>query len=676
MPDTPRPSLLDPLVLARLGSSEAAGSRHHRGDPQRAPQVAPSRTVDRVRGAQGVRAGGRGPAHRLEGLRQVRQVLREEVRAGDEPPRLPDRGLLRLDGLPRRPGPDVQARVRERPGGLARLPARPPAGRGRAGAGLGAGPLGAAAAGHGRAPHARSWTRSRQCQAEGPTELGAAVDWVIEHAPRRSSVLVFSDLMDREEKVLKRLGQLGLRKHEVTLFHVLDPAELEFPFEDPTLFLSMEDERQVEANGRDMRKGYLELFGRWLDEVAPLRLRVRRGLRACAGPTPRSTRCSSPSWRDGSGPRHEPRLRQPGAPVGPPGRGHPGRHPPVLPPAAAAHPVPGHRLHPPGPPGDAAAAAAQEDPALHGPHAPPGRHRHRHRPPARRAARVERARRRRPARHRHRPRRLRLHALPARRPDALRARPGRRARRARLAHLRGARHRGGVRDRSAHAPSRPRSTAPRSAASWTGPRPRPATPTSPPACRRPPRRSRPRRRRRGSPSASSSPPTSPPAPGASTRPRPPSTRRSGPVRPEVSVLDAARGEAAAQPRRGGARGRARSGGRLARLQVHRHAGEPRLAEAARGPALAPARHRPGAEDRHPVLHRAPRRRRGAEEPAPGVPEGRAGRGPGVDPRRRAPARRRPHRGPGRASRRARAGGGRGALAGASTATRPTSWSRP
>ena len=106
-----------------------------------------------------------------------------------------------------------------------------------------------------------------KCQAEGPTELGTAVDWVIEHAPRRSSVLVFSDLMDREEKVLKRLGHLGLRKHEVTLFHVLDPAEIEFPFEDPTLFLSMEDERQVEANGRDMRKGYLELFGRWLDEV-------------------------------------------------------------------------------------------------------------------------------------------------------------------------------------------------------------------------------------------------------------------------------------------------------------------------------------------------------------------------------------------------------------------------
>jgi hypothetical protein len=80
-------------------------------------------------------------------------------------------------------------------------------------------------------------------------------------------VLVFSDLMDREEKVLRKIAQLGLRRHDVTVFHLLDPAELEFPFEDPTLFLSMEDGREVEANGRDVRRGYLEVLGRWLEEV-------------------------------------------------------------------------------------------------------------------------------------------------------------------------------------------------------------------------------------------------------------------------------------------------------------------------------------------------------------------------------------------------------------------------
>jgi uncharacterized protein (DUF58 family) len=101
----------------------------------------------------------------------------------------------------------------------------------------------------------------------GETRLGAAVDWVVEHAPRRSSVVLLSDLFDRDEKVLREIAQLRRRKHDVTLFHVLDPAELEFPFDDPTLFLSMEDDREVEAHGRDVKKGYLEVLGRWLAEV-------------------------------------------------------------------------------------------------------------------------------------------------------------------------------------------------------------------------------------------------------------------------------------------------------------------------------------------------------------------------------------------------------------------------
>jgi uncharacterized protein (DUF58 family) len=102
---------------------------------------------------------------------------------------------------------------------------------------------------------------------EGETRLASAVDWIIERAPRRSSVLVFSDLFDREEKIVRHLAQLGRRKHEVTLFHVLDRAELEFPFDDPTLFLSMEDPRQVEAHGREVKRGYLEVLGRWLEET-------------------------------------------------------------------------------------------------------------------------------------------------------------------------------------------------------------------------------------------------------------------------------------------------------------------------------------------------------------------------------------------------------------------------
>ena len=99
----------------------------------------------------------------------------------------------------------------------------------------------------------------------GRTRLEAAMDHVVEAAGRRSQVLLFSDLLDAGEGVVRRLAQLQKRKHEVAVFHLLDPAELEFPFQDPTLFLSMEDDRRLEAHGREVRKGYLEVLGRWLE---------------------------------------------------------------------------------------------------------------------------------------------------------------------------------------------------------------------------------------------------------------------------------------------------------------------------------------------------------------------------------------------------------------------------
>src|SRR6266511_185078 len=51
----------------------------------------------------------------------------------------------------------------------------------------------------------------------GPTRLARAVDWIIERAPRRSSVPAFSDLRDKDKKGLGKTAQLGLRRHDATL---------------------------------------------------------------------------------------------------------------------------------------------------------------------------------------------------------------------------------------------------------------------------------------------------------------------------------------------------------------------------------------------------------------------------------------------------------------------------
>jgi uncharacterized protein (DUF58 family) len=109
-----------------------------------------------------------------------------------------------------------------------------------------------------------------QLEPKGPTNLHEAADHLAERLPRRAMVVVFSDLFDDAPDALRRILQLRARKHDVAVFQVLDPAELEFPFDDPTLFLSMEDERRLEVNAREIKESYLEEIGAFLAQTKAL----------------------------------------------------------------------------------------------------------------------------------------------------------------------------------------------------------------------------------------------------------------------------------------------------------------------------------------------------------------------------------------------------------------------
>jgi len=101
----------------------------------------------------------------------------------------------------------------------------------------------------------------------GTTDLFRAADHLAEKISRRSLVAVFSDLFDDRQEALKRILHLRARKNDLAIFQIVDPAELTFPFDDPTLFLSMEDERKIEVNPREIKQSYLEEFGAFLKSV-------------------------------------------------------------------------------------------------------------------------------------------------------------------------------------------------------------------------------------------------------------------------------------------------------------------------------------------------------------------------------------------------------------------------
>jgi uncharacterized protein (DUF58 family) len=99
------------------------------------------------------------------------------------------------------------------------------------------------------------------------TNTGRVLDQIAEKLNHRSIVLILSDFFDDPEGIKKGLRHLRYRKHEVMAFQILDPQEVEFPFEDTTLFKGLEELGELLTEPRALRDGYLEQLNRHTDEM-------------------------------------------------------------------------------------------------------------------------------------------------------------------------------------------------------------------------------------------------------------------------------------------------------------------------------------------------------------------------------------------------------------------------
>jgi uncharacterized protein (DUF58 family) len=88
-----------------------------------------------------------------------------------------------------------------------------------------------------------------------------------ERFKKRGVVAILSDMFDDVPKILAGLKHFRHRRHEVILFHILDPAELDFPFRDTTLFKGLEGLPDVLTEPYALRKAYQDEIGKHLDEL-------------------------------------------------------------------------------------------------------------------------------------------------------------------------------------------------------------------------------------------------------------------------------------------------------------------------------------------------------------------------------------------------------------------------
>lgn len=102
----------------------------------------------------------------------------------------------------------------------------------------------------------------------GRTRLGPALHGLAERIKRRGLIVLISDLMDRPSEVLSGLQHFRHRHHEVIVFHVLDPDEIEFPYADTATFVDLESGARLTTEPWEIARRYRAQLEAWRGHYA------------------------------------------------------------------------------------------------------------------------------------------------------------------------------------------------------------------------------------------------------------------------------------------------------------------------------------------------------------------------------------------------------------------------
>jgi len=107
-------------------------------------------------------------------------------------------------------------------------------------------------------------------EAKGETDLVASIHEAAEKIPKRALVVIISDLFFHPGPLKAALQHLRFRKHDVTMFHLLDRAEIEFEFDRPTKFVDLEGGAPLLVDPTLIGKKYREAVASYLETVSQI----------------------------------------------------------------------------------------------------------------------------------------------------------------------------------------------------------------------------------------------------------------------------------------------------------------------------------------------------------------------------------------------------------------------
>lgn len=92
------------------------------------------------------------------------------------------------------------------------------------------------------------------------TDLAPPLEQIAKTASKRGLVVLLSDLLAPVDALETQLGYLRSRGHEVVVMRVLDPAEVEFRYDESALFHDLESGRELYVDPQTVREQYLKQF--------------------------------------------------------------------------------------------------------------------------------------------------------------------------------------------------------------------------------------------------------------------------------------------------------------------------------------------------------------------------------------------------------------------------------
>ena len=118
----------------------------------------------------------------------------------------------------------------------------------------------------------------------GETSVGKILQEVAGKMNRRGLVILISDLLDEPESILEGLHLFRFKGNDVIVFHLLDNAELELPFEGNILFEDMEQvDLKVTADPKAIHSIYLKVVEEFIERIrkGPLPQAVAGMMKLC-----------------------------------------------------------------------------------------------------------------------------------------------------------------------------------------------------------------------------------------------------------------------------------------------------------------------------------------------------------------------------------------------------------